>query len=158
MQCAFQVICVYFTCMLPYMHTLDNWYHNYYPARIFQGSCSRFCLSSSVSLSVISTKNTTLEDPGIWETLKPINVSELTKIMTARSFETLGNVHESCKSCISIGHSYQPHPLSMPCSLLCACPNCWPSAVTHKVQRRQHGHLRAGYVLSRAIVSIGYGL
>ena len=41
--------------------------------------------------------------------------------MTARSFKTLGNVHESCKSCISIGHSHQPHPLSMPCSLLCAC-------------------------------------
>ena len=43
--------------------------------------------------------------------------------MTACSFETLGNVHESCKSCISIGHSYQAHPPSMPCSLLCACPN-----------------------------------
>ena len=33
-------------------------------------------------------------------------------------FPLLGNVHEPCKSCISIGHSYQPHPLSMPCTFV----------------------------------------
>ena len=51
------------------------------------------CLS--VVVVVVGTKCATLEDLGIWETLKPINVSESAKIMTARSFETLGNVHES---------------------------------------------------------------
>ena len=35
----------------------------YYPTRIRKGSCNRFCLSSS---SVVSAKNATLEDLGIW--------------------------------------------------------------------------------------------
>ena len=124
----------------------------YYPTGMHKSrAIGSFLSSSSVCLSVVTTKNVTLEDIGIWETLKPIDVSESAKKMTVRSFETLGNAIESCKSCISIGHSYQPHPLSMPCSLLCACPNCWPSEVTHKVQRRQHGHVHARYVLSREL-------
>ena len=76
------------------------------------------------------------------------------KIMTTCSFETLSNVHGSCKSCISIGHSYQPHPLSMPCSLLYvhAQTTGLLQSLTRYIQRRQHGRVRAGYVLSRAPV------
>ena len=49
-----------------------------------KGSSSRFCLSS-----VVSTKNATLKDLGIWETLMPIDVTESAKIMTACSFENV---------------------------------------------------------------------
>ena len=71
-------------------------------------------LSVVVVCLSLAQKNATLEDISIEETLKPIDVSESAKIMTARSFEMIGNVHESCKLCIllatSINHTqYQCH-------------------------------------------------
>ena len=74
-----------------------------------------------------------------------------TSLCKLGSFEMLDNVHESCKLCISVGHSYQSHPLSIPCSVLWACTNCWPPAVTQKL-KWQHGHVHVGYVLPRALV------
>lgn len=65
-------------------------------------------------------KIATLEDLGILEILMPTYVFVQTK-MTLLSFETLGNVYESFKSCISIGHFYQPHPVSMLCTFVYMC-------------------------------------
>ena len=42
--------------------------------------------------------------------------------MTFLFFKTLGNVRESRKLCISIGHSYQPHPLHVNAMHLFKCP------------------------------------
>ena len=86
-------------------------YHNH-PARMRKGSSNRFCLSSSVVCRRLSsTKIATLRDPGIRETLKPLDVSDPVKEMAFLVFKPLGNVRELCKSCISIDSAYQPHPL-----------------------------------------------
>ena len=76
--------------------------------------------------------------------------------MTSLSFQTLGNVHESCKARISVGHFYRLLPLSLLCSLNAhvQTTDLQSLSVRQKVQRRQHGCVRAGYVLSRALVSL----
>ena len=73
-----------------------------------RGKVIGFVCYLSVVVVTCSMKIATLRHPGIWETLKPSDVSEWAKRMTFLVFKTLGNVHESCKSYISIGHSYQP--------------------------------------------------
>ena len=73
----------------------NHFHHHNNSIVITPYTCARGQAIGLVCLSL--AQNATLED------LKPIDVSESAKIMTACSFKMLGNVHESCKLCISIG-------------------------------------------------------
>ena len=79
----------------------------------------------------------------------------LSSSVCRRQHKTLGNVHESC---ISVGHSYQPHPLSMPCSVLCAMrmpkllASCHAMPAVAQIRGSMAMCTRGTYVLPRALV------